>query len=336
MNLLTSRPRRVSAGITLLGAVSLVAAGCSGGSEEETGTGAAEGDGLGTLRVVTSVPNSLLFIGVQAADRLGTWEGTGLEVEHIQGSSPTVGQIMASGEAEIGLIDGNRALANIAEGLDASLVGSAYSPWAQQIIAGVHTGAESIDDLKGANFGISGEGSGGHYSVHKLAESQGWTEDDYTLTALGDIQALTAALESGSIDAFPWSSTTAFDLEERAIGNVLAPTDEIVGPNVFEIFTVMNETLKERPEAVRAFFEGYYSTIEELQQNPELAVDILVEEWDVNPEAARRAVELELPQHSTTGEITEEELAGLAESAEFATGTAVEGPAAHYRPWDEL
>lgn len=292
-------------------------------------------DGLGTLRVVSVVPNSLLFIGVQAADRLGTWDGTGLTVEHIQGSSPTAGQIMASGDAEIGLMDGNRAMANIAEGLEASLVGSCYSPWAQQIIAGKQTGAKKLEDLKGANFGVSGEGSGGHYATYKVARSLGWSKDDYKITPLGDVKALTAALKSGAIDAFAWSSTTAFNIEEMGLGTVLSQTDEIVGPNVFESFTVMNEVSEKRSEAVRVFFEGYYKAIEELQKNPQLAIDILVEDWEVNPVAAKRAVELELPQLSTDGSISEEELAGVAEAAEFATGTKVKDPKSVYTYWKD-
>jgi ABC-type nitrate/sulfonate/bicarbonate transport system substrate-binding protein len=272
---------------------------------------------------------------VQAAERLGTWEGTDLKVEHIQGSSPTVGQIMAGGDADIGLIDGNRALANIAEGLKASIAGSCYSPWAQQIIAGKKSGAKTIEDLKGANFGISGEGSGGHYATFKVAESQGWTKDDYKVTPLGDVKALTAALKSGSIDAFAWSSTTAYNIEEMGIGTVVTASDEIVGPNVFEAFTVMDEVAEDRPEAVKVFFEGYYEAIRELQKNPQLAIDIMVEDWEVNPEAAKRAVELELPQLSTDGAISDEELAGMAEAAEFATGTKVEDPEAAYKPWKD-
>jgi ABC-type nitrate/sulfonate/bicarbonate transport system substrate-binding protein len=320
-------------GLALAATLSVLVTGCGG---NVSGDNAGGGDGLGTLRVVSVVPNSLLFIGVQAAERLGTWEGTGLTVEHIQGSSTTAGKIMASGEAEIGLTDGIRAMANIAQGLPATLVGSCYSPWAQLIIAGLHTGADSVEDLKGANFGISGEGSGGHYSTVKLAESLEWSEDDYTVTPLGDVNALTAALQSGAIDAFAWSSTTAFDLEERGIGKVLSPTDEIVGPNVFEIFSVMDETLKQRPEAVRVFFEGYYDAIERLQKDPELAVDILVQDWDVNPAAAQRAVELELPQLSTDGSISDEQLDGVAEAAEFATGTGVGNPGVSYTYWRDI
>jgi ABC-type nitrate/sulfonate/bicarbonate transport system substrate-binding protein len=321
----------------------MLVAACGGGggtsADPDAAAPPAEGETgveLGTLNVVTVVPNSLLFIGVQAADRLGTWEGTGLEVEVISGSSPTAAQIMASGEADIGLTDGNRGMANIAEGLEATIVGSCYSPWAQQIIAGAHTGAQSVEDLRGANFGIPGEGSGGHYSVIKLAESLGWSEDDYTVTPLGNIQAITAALEAGAIDAFPWSSTTAFNIEELGLGTVLAPTDEIVGPNVFEAFSVMDEVIAERPQAVRAFFEGYCSAVEKVQADPQLAVDIMVEDWEVNPEAARRAVELEVPQLSTDGRISDEELAGLAEAAEFATGTPVENPAEHYTYWQDI
>ena len=315
--------------LSCLFAVLIFLAACGGTTSDS------KEEGLGTLRVVSVVPNSLLFIVVQAAERLGTWDGTGLTVKHIQGSSPTAGQIMASGDAEIGLMDGNRAMANIAEGLETRMVASCYSPWAQQIIAGKKSGAKTLEDLKGANFGVSGEGSGGHYATYKVAQSLGWSKADYKITPLGDVKALTAALKSGAIDAFAWSSTTAFNIEEMGLGTVLSPSDKIVGPNVFESFSVMDEVLEKRPEAVRVFFEGYYKTVQELQKNPQLAVDILVEDWNVNPVAAKRAVELELPQLSTDGSISDEQLAGVAEAAEFATGTKVKDPKSAYSYWKD-
>jgi ABC-type nitrate/sulfonate/bicarbonate transport system substrate-binding protein len=327
--------RRAVAATTILISAAMVLSACGGGAQ---GKADAEGEGgdLGTLSVVTVVPNSNLFMGVQAAERLGTWEGTGLTVKVIDGSSPTAGQIMASGDADIGLTDGVRAAANIAEGLDATVVASCYSPWAQMIVVGSGSDAKDVADLKGANFGISGEGSGGHYSVVKLAESLGWSENDYTVTPLGNIQAISAALKSGAIDAFPWSATTAFNIEERGEGRVLAATEDIVGPNVFEAFSVMDDVAAKRPKAVKAFFEGYFKAIEKLQADPQLAIDIMVEDWEVNKEAARRATELELPKLSSDGTISPEELKGVARSAEFATGNAIDDPGSLYTYWKNL
>jgi ABC-type nitrate/sulfonate/bicarbonate transport system substrate-binding protein len=332
--------------VSVLTVIGLVASACGGGDSDSAGGGSGSGGSgsggsggsggdLGTLRVVTVVPNSLLFIGVQAAEQLGTWEGTGLEVEVVNGTSPTAGQIMASGEADIGLMDGNRAAANIVQGLDATIMGSCISPWVQYIIASNQSGATKVEDLKGGTFGISGEGSGGHYSAAKVAESLGWSEDEWTATPLGNLESLRAALQSGAIDAFAWSSTTAFNLDETGEGKVLDSAVDYVGPNVFEAFAVMNDVAAERPEAVRAFFEGYYAAIERLQEDPQLAVDILVDDWDVNPAAAERAVEADVPELSTDGEVSSEELEGLADAVTFVTGEEAPDPSEFYEYWQD-
>jgi ABC-type nitrate/sulfonate/bicarbonate transport system substrate-binding protein len=334
--------RRRSRLVTVLALVGLLSAACGGSdstssetAESPAATGGGGSEDLGTLRVVTVVPNSLLFIGVQAAEQLGTWEGTGLEVEVVSGTSPTAGQIMASGEADIGLMDGNRAAANIGQGLEAKMMGSAISPWVQYIIASKQSGATKVEDLKGGTFGTSGEGSGGHYAADKVAESLGWSESDWTATPLGTLESLRAALQSGAIDAFAWSSTTAFNLDETGAGVVLDSAEEYVGPNVFEAFAVMDDVAKERPEAVRVFFEGYYDAIKRIQEDPQLAIDVLVNDWDVNPEAAKRAVEVDVPKLSTTGEVSDEELAGVADAVTFSTGGEAPDPASFYTYWKD-
>jgi ABC-type nitrate/sulfonate/bicarbonate transport system substrate-binding protein len=317
--------------------VSLLAAGCGGSEDTAAPAGNASGEGsdLGTLKVVTVVPNSLLFIGVQAAEQLGTWEGTGLEVEVVNGTSPTAGQIMASGEADIGLMDGNRAAANIAQGLDATIMGSAISPWVQYIIASNESGAKKIEDLKGGTFGTSGEGSGGHYAAYKVAEKLGWSDTEWTATPLGNLESLRAALQSGSIDAFAWSSTTAFNLDETGAGVVLDSAEDYVGPNLFESFVVMNDVAAERPEAVRTFFEGYYAAIKRIQEDPQLAIDVMVDDWDVDPAAAKRAVEADVPKLSTDGEVSEEELEGVADAVTFSTGGEAPDPSTFYEYWQD-
>ncbi|MFD5224190.1 ABC transporter substrate-binding protein [Microbacterium sp. NPDC058342] len=304
--------------------------GCSSGTAEPSDAD----DDLGTLRVVTTVPNSLQFIGVQAADTLGTWEGTGLKVEVVDGTSPNSGQFLAGGQADIAMTDGIRGLANIGEGLDATFVAGTYKPWPQLVIVRADYPGDTFADLKGANFGISGTGSAGHYATHKLAEAEGWSESDYTITPLGNLQAITAALQSGAIDAFTWSADTGFDLEEKGIARVLGPTAEVVGPNLFQGFVVMNNVIEERPEALRVFFENYFSTIERVQQEPESAVEVMVG-WGVGQSAAERTVEQDVPELSTDGKVTAENLRGLEEAAEFATGNVVDADE-HFVYWQDL
>lgn len=321
----------------MLCAAGLLATACGGGSDGGSSAASGSGSGskdLGTLNVVTAVPNSLLFIGVEAADQLHTWDGTGLKVNVINGTSENAGQLMAGGQADIGLIDGPRAASNIQKGLDAKVVAPCIAPWTQYVIASAKSGATTISDLKGKTWGTSGAGSAGDYSAYMEAKHNGWG-NDYKTVALGKLDALRAALTSGSIDAFAWSSTTAFALEESGAGKVIESTQKAVGPNIFEAFTVMNKVLKDRPDAVKAFFEGYFAAIKKLQANPQQAVDILVNQWKVDPTAAKRAVDADLKNLSTDGTASDADLKGLADATTFSTKQPAPDPKAFWQYWKD-
>jgi ABC-type nitrate/sulfonate/bicarbonate transport system substrate-binding protein len=330
------RSKRISTLAISTAAVALLAAcGSSPSGATDAGDDAATSDQTTTVRVATSVSNSFPFIVVQAGERLGTWEGTDLDVQVIEATTPTIGQVMAGGQADIALAGGNSEAANIQAGVEMTIVASNLSYWDQRIIAKPETG--SVEELKGGNFGVTGAGSPGEYSIVKMAESLGWGEDDYTMTSLGDLKALTAALTAGQIDAFAWSSQAAFNLEQSGAGKIVAPGADFVGPNVLQAFAVMDQFAEANPDTVRTFFEAYFATVKKIQAEPQLFIDVLVEEWDVDPDVAARVAEESLPELSTDGVITDEELAGLRETAAFTLGTPVdEFPEVKYVHWEDL
>ncbi len=306
-------------------------AACSGDSDGADG----EDSGLGTIRVATSVSNSFIFMPIQAMDRLGTFDDTELTVELIEATTPTINQVMAGGEADVALAGGNSVVAGMEQGVEMTLVASSMSDWDQRIIA--RPGIASVEDLHGGNLGISGAGSPGHYAVEKMVESMGWEEGaDYELTSVGDLQGLSAALTAGTIDMFAWNSQTAFTMEESGDAVVLGEASEYVGDVVLQAFGIMDEYAEENPEEVQAFFEAYFATVEELQADPQLFIDVLVEEWDVNENVAQRlAEEGPLDNISSDGVITDAELEGLVDSAEF-TLDGAEIADANYVHWQDL
>lgn len=334
MSTLCGRMRWIGGALALL----LVSTACGGGAADDGGSGEGSGQGLGTLRVVVSVPESLPFIGVQKGKDLGAWEGTGLDVELITSFSAEVGKIMAAGDADIAVQAANTAAANIAKGLEAKLTGGIVLPWGQYVIASTKTkpDATSVEDLVNSTWGISGFGSAGHFSTAKVVEAMGWSEDQYEITPLGGIREIVAALQSGTIDAFTWSAQEAFQAEVAGYGKVLQPTGDLVGPIVFEAFNVRTEVIENRPEALRVFFEGYYETISSLQEQPDKVLSILVDEWGKNPEAAKRAVEAELGEFTTDGKIPQENLQGLAEATEFQNEGLTVKPDELYQYWGDL
>jgi ABC-type nitrate/sulfonate/bicarbonate transport system substrate-binding protein len=301
------------------------------------GEGTGDGD-LGTIRIVLSEGKSVPFIAADAGNLLGAWEGTGLEVEIIAASSSTVGPTMAAGEADISLQAGNKAAADILAGLDASLTAAAVLPWDQFMIASDETGAKKAEDLKkGTKFGISGFGSAGHFATLKVADSLDWAEGDYEVIQMGSLDNMLAGLETNTIDAFIWSLEPALTAEKEGFGTILGSVAPLVGPAVFEAFSVRNDVADERPEAVKAFFEGYFKAVEELQSEPEKAIDIIANEWGNEQFVAERSTEEIIPLLSTDGAIPDENLHGLADAVRL----TVEGAGdfdieSMYRFWEDL
>jgi ABC-type nitrate/sulfonate/bicarbonate transport system substrate-binding protein len=314
----------------------LLISGCAAATpapaDDEGGNTAPE---VTSVRVATSVSNSFPFIVVQAGEALGTWEDSGLDVEVVEGTTPTIGQIMAGGQADIALAGASSEAASVQSGVPMTVVASNLSYWDQRIIA--RPGTKSVKELKGGNFGITGAGSPGEYSVVKMAEELGWEKSDYTVTSLGNLPALVAALTAGSIDAFAWSSQAAFQLEESGDGTIVAGAADYVGDNVLQAFAVTDAFASANPNTVQAFFEAYFETVKRIQADPQLFIDVLVKEWDVDQATAERLAEESLPQLSTDGVITDDELEGIRDSVAFTLDVPLtDVPDVAYTYWKDL
>lgn len=294
-----------------------------------------DGPEVTTVRVATSVSNSFPFIVVQAGEALGTWEASGLDVEVIEGTTPTIGQIMAGGQADIALAGASSEAASTQSGVEMTIVASNLSYWDQRIIA--RPGTKSVEELKGGNFGITGAGSPGEYSVVKMADELGWDESDYTVTSLGNLPALVAALTAGSIDAFAWSSQAAFQIEEAGNGAIVAAAADFVGENVLQAFAVTDSFASENPKTVQTFFTAYFETVKRIQADPQLFIDVLVNDWEVDPAVAERLAEDSLGELSTDGVITAGELEGIRDAVAFTLDTPLaDVPDVAYTYWKDL
>jgi len=313
------RPRRAAA-ILAAAALTLATAGCGGSDDDASASGGTSADGQTTIRVVTAVSNSYWFLPIQQAEALGTFEGTGLDVQVIDGTTPTLGQILASGDADVALGGGTTEAALREQGIEQTIVGSNYAPWGMHVVANDNTDAQSIEDLEGANFGITGAGAPSDYSVHKIAQELGWATSDYQTTSFGDVASMVAGFRSGAVDAIIWGADTAFSLEDEGSGRILGSSADYVGPTVLEAFSVMDEFGQENSGALRTFFEAYYAEVAELQADPQQFIDTLVQQSGYSQSVAEKLAEEELPLMSADGKITSEQLTGLSEGAAFSTG----------------
>lgn len=326
--------RRGGAVIAALASISLLA-GC--GAAGSSGSSDSGGGKLGTLTVIMSSSHSFHSIALEVGNQLGAWKGTGLTVKVVGGTSPSVTTAMASGHADIGDQSGNTVAANIAKGTKATIVAAQDYGNDQAVVVSNRSKAKSLRDLKGARFGLSGFGSEGDFVTSKMAESFGWSANDYKKIPLGDVKSLTAALTRGSIDAFAFNPMVAAQVQAEGKGRIVGYTGRFVAPIAGDCFYVRDSVLKDRPDAVKAFFEGYFRTVKYLKSHRSKIRDIVVNDWGNNPKAYDLVAKEMTDTISSDGKISTPQLQGLDKSVAFAFPQLKNVDATkYYRYWKEI
>lgn len=323
-------------GLVLVAAISATLAACSSsGSSDTTNTSGSE---TKTVRVATAVDKYYGYMPVEARDTLETFKGTGIDVQVVAATTPTIGQIMAANQADIALAGAGAVVAQETAGIPIHLTASLLGPWDYHVIVskkGAFATATKIEDLKGANFGITGKGSPGNYMLNQYAKKLGWSSPDVKETALGDVGALFAALTAGKVDAVLWAADRAYIMEGSSAATYFKLPD--VTPNVLQSVAVNKDFAKKNPKLVKDFLTAYFTKVKAMQTDPKPFVDVLVNQWKVDPAVAAKLAENQLPLLSTDGAITKGQLDGIAASVPFLSGKPDSAPPTiNFTPWQNL
>ena len=332
-NVSKNRRRALAFGSIGIGAA-LLLGGCATSGGEET-----EGDAT-TIRVIEANLHDPTILGAEAGDFLDIWSECSPEVNVEVTAGEKVAEAVAANSADIGIASPNRVIGAISQGLEASIIGASTPVWDQFLIISSDNPATDFDELKGSTFGISSFGSAGHYATEKMARTEGWEADEFEIVTMGSLDGIKAGLKSGTVDGFLWSAQTAFGLELDGDAKVLGNVRELVGDNAMNVLFASNKILEENPEAVKSFAECYYKAVAEIQNDEELALDLFVGDWDIDPRVAERVISDELPLLSSDGVLTPEMLEGMLEATHFTIESAkdvtVDDVTAMYKPWKDL
>lgn len=296
---------------------SLLISACGGAGDDESSSDQASGSDLGEITVAVSAVNSATYVAVQEGNKLGVWDDSGLTVKLVDATATSGTQALASGDADVMVTVGTAGALAQAQGLDIKLVGGINELSTHSIVVPTDSDYQTPEDLKGAKFGISGFGSGGHYATAMLAESLGWSEKDYELVVLGDRDSITAAFKRGDIDAFSWSPELAFDLDNSGEARIIATAADFVPPDVNTGFFARGDLVKNNPEALKVLLDRYYEYIEKMHQNHDAEISIMEQDWQMDPEVAKRVADDVFPQLVTSAEIPAENLDRLVKSTSF-------------------
>lgn len=291
-----------------------------GSSTESTGgTGGDAGGDVGSLRVGFPTAAACQFFPAEVGVREGMWDALGLSVEnvYVQGGGQVVTSL-ASGDIDMAGAGAGATVPGVVAGLEAKLVSAIVTDFdLMSIIVPADSDITGIEDLEGRSIGITSFGSLGDWLLDVLAADQGWdSETDITKAVVGPFSAQISALESGSIDAFVWSTDAAILLEEAGTGQSLASFGELVSDQILEGHFARDEVIEDRPEAVQAYLDGWYEAVAWLVDNRDDAVALLAEVQDLSPEVAGDIYDFCFGTLSADGAPTDAELEGLLEASQ--------------------
>ena len=274
----------------------------------------------GTARVtVASLPSAFLA-AMYVAERDGTFEKEGLDVDIVELQSGADGVAAAvSGSAQIADIgfddlvtlteEGEKGLVmvhNLVRRVTLTLVMN--SDMAKE--RGV-TRESPLDQryaaLKGLRLGVTSTGAASdRYLRYYLREAGLDPEKDAEIIAIGDGSSLLAALETGQIDAYQLSPPTPYVAESEGFGTILidGPAGDVPTLSDFAYtgFAANREWAKGNPDAVRAFTRALNTAMGKVREDAAgMAAQIAERMAEDDVGILQRTLEALLPALSTDG-----------------------------------
>ncbi len=236
-----------------------------------------------------ALPNSVLWL----AKDLGYYDREGLDVtlQELDGT-PTVIAAMISGDLDVGNIGTDQMVKLDAQkSIDMKAINS--SDARQYFLIASKSSIDSVQDLKGKNFGVAKVGSLDDTMSRLVLGARGIKPTDLTFAGIGAPDARAQALVAGRIDATTMSLGTWVSIEHEKGVKMLISADDYynAAPINLKINVATSKTIKEKPEQLKRFTAAIlkasrtFATDQNawvdamLKRRPDLKRDDLVELW---------------------------------------------------------
>lgn len=241
-----------------------------------------------TVQVGSQVP-SVSTINFFVAEKAGFLTEEDLDVEiRYTANAPTATQIVAAGNADIGLMTNEPIILGYDKGIRAKMFLALQRDLNYYIGIPDDSPLRTLDDLKGKNIGVSNLGSAAVPVVRSMMHTVGAEAGkDYTLVPVGVLDQAIAALKSNRVAAVAmWESQyAAFYRIGFAFRYLRHPTLGDFGNNGF---MASEQTIKNKSDAVCGMGRAVLKSLIFIRENPAAALRMY---WEVNPAARGSADE---------------------------------------------
>ena len=227
---------------------------------------------------------------IVVAQDFGFFAAEGLEVKtvFIRGG-PTAMAALLGGGVDYIFVAGVAAVRAIAQNAPMIII-SGMQPYMDYTLIGSR-GITSVNDLKGKVVGVTGPGGVAEFaSVEGLAKKGLVRDRDYKiLYGVGNSPARAQALESGKIQASPFSFLEKLTLEQKGF-TPLFDIGEVIPGFPFVVIVSTRQKIENDPEEIVLLLRGINRGLDFLQKNPGKVADAVIKKNKFGDPATVRQV----------------------------------------------
>jgi NitT/TauT family transport system substrate-binding protein len=267
------------------------------------------------LRVGKAGREAFSFVPVDIGVRTGIFKQHGLDIEIANfGGDARLQQAMAADSIDISLGSGP-GLAFIVKGSPVKgIAAMAGPPLLFALVARNDGSVTSVDDLKGRPVAVSTVGSVTSWIVSEVSRQKGWGYDGMTQVPIGENSTRIAAVKSKNVDACIVDLASALNFVQRGDGKILLRFGDLVKDFHIHVIFATDKAIAARPDALRAFLDGWFETIALMRKDKAKSVEIAADVMGTDITTASAIYDELMPMFSDDGKFNPKALAVLSRS----------------------
>ena len=238
-----------------------------------TPAGAAE-----KLRVGKAVAFAWTFTPLDVGMQTGIFAKHGVEIEASAfDGDARMQQALTSDSIDIGIGSGP-GMAFMAKGVPAKAVAAmAGVPRNMAVMVSYNSPIQTVDDLKGKKLGVTTVGSLTDWIGKRINALKGWGRTASPRCRSAACSRRAPAIKTGQIDGYIGALEIGYALEENKEWRVITTATPFVEHFITHVFFARDDLIEKRPQAVRAFLQGWFETIAFMKANKDKTVEITVQ-----------------------------------------------------------
>jgi len=247
------------------------------------------------LRVGKAVAFAWAFTPLDVGIQMGIFAKHGIEVEASAfNGDAKLQQGLTSDSVDIGIGSGP-GMAFMVKGVPAKAVGvMAGVPRNMAVMVGYDSPIKTVDDLKGKKLGVTTVGSLTDWIGKRIGTQKGWGPAGITTVPVGGMPPARAAIKTNQIDGYIGALEVGISLEEAKEWRVITSATPFVDHFITHVFFVREDVIAKRPQAVKAFLQGWQDTIAFMKANKVKTVEMTSKVIQVAPSVIERAYDQQI------------------------------------------